>query len=178
MLRRLTPSPSMIVALVALFVALGGSAYAAIVITGRNIRNGTVQGADIKNGSLASRDMKKNSIGGVAILESRLGTVPSASLADELTRFAVVSAPGQLVRGRNVSSVARTSTGRYQVIFNRDVRACAYFATIGDTSAAGPPQGSEITTSSLATNVNGVSIRTENDAGNPVDRPFHLVVPC
>jgi hypothetical protein len=178
MLRRLVPSPSMFVALVALFVALGGSAYAAIVITGRNIRNSTVEGADIKNGALASRDIKANSVGGVAILESRLGTVPSASQADGLTRFAVVSGAGALARGRSVSSAARTSAGRYQVIFDRDVRGCAYFATIGDTSAAGPPQGSEITTSSLASNVNGISIRTENDAGAAVDRPFHLVVPC
>jgi hypothetical protein len=178
MLRRLVPSPSMFVALLALFVALGGSAAAAIVITGRNIKNNTVTGADIKNGALASRDMKKDSIGGVAILESRLKTVPAASQADGFTRFAVVSNTGTLARGRNVTSVARTSAGRYQVIFNRDVRSCAYIATIGDDSASGPPQGSEISTAALASNVNGVSIRTENDSGTAVDRPFHLVVPC
>lgn len=178
MLRRLVPSPSMLVALVALFVALGGSAYAAIVITGRNIRNSTVEGSDVKNGALASRDLKKDSVGGVAIKESVLKTVPSATQADGGTRFAVVSGAGVLARGRNASSVARTSAGRYQVIFDRDVRNCAYFATIGDIGAAGPPQGSEITTSSLATNVNGVSVRTENDAGAAVDRPFHLTVSC
>lgn len=178
MLRRLVPSPSMFVALVALFVALGGSAYAAIVITGKNIRNSTVVGADIKNGALASRDLKKDSVGGVAILESRLKTVPSASQADGLTRFAVVTNAGALARGRNVASAVRTSLGRYQVVFDRDVRGCAYLATIGDTSAAGPPQSSEISTTSLASNPNGVSIRTENDAGDPVDRPFHLAVPC
>jgi hypothetical protein len=177
MLRRLVPSPSMIVALVALFVALGGSAYAAIVITGRNIRNSTVEGGDIRNGALASRDMKRNSLGGVAILESRLGTVPSAGQADGATRFAVVSGAGVLSRGRNVSSVARTSEGRYQVIFNRDVRGCGYFAAIGDIGAAAPPQG-EISTSALASNVNAVSVRTENSAGNAADRPFHLMVPC
>ncbi len=178
MLRRLVPSPSMFVALLALFVALGGSAAAAIVITGRNIKNNTVTGADIKNGALASRDIKKNSVGGVAILESRLGTVPSAAQADGPTRFAVVSGAGVLARGRNVGSVARTSTGRYQVIFTRDVRSCAYFATIGDIGAAGPPQGSEISVSSLASNVNGVSIRTENDNGVAADKPFHLTVGC
>ena len=178
MLRRLVPSPSMVVALVALFVALGGSAFAALVVTGRNVKNSSLKGADIKNGALASRDMKKNSIGGVAILESRLGTVPSASVADGIQRFAVVSGAGAVARGRGVSSAARTGAGRYQVIFDRDVRNCAYLATIGDTSAAGPPQGSEITTSSLASNVNGISIRTENDAGAAVDRPFHLGVSC
>ena len=177
MLRRLVPSPSMFVALVALFVALGGSAYAAIVITGKNIRNSTVVGADIKNGALASRDLKKDSVGGVAILESRLKTVPAASQADGLSRFAVVSGAGGLTRGRNATSAARTSEGRYQAVFDRDVRGCAYVATIGDTSAAAPPQG-EISTSGLASNVNGVSVRTENSSGAAADRPFHLIVPC
>ena len=177
MLRRLVPSPSMIVALAALFVALGGSAYAAIVITGRNIKNGTVTGGDIKNNSLASKDIKHNSIGGAAILESKLKTVPGALQADGLSRWAVVNASGQLVRGRNVTSVARTSSGRYQVIFDRDLRPCAYLATLGDTSAATPPSG-QIGTSSLASNVNGIAVRTTSADGTAADRPFHLIVPC
>jgi hypothetical protein len=63
------------------------------------------------------------------------------------------------------------------VIFNRDVRNCVFLATIGDAGAAAPPQG-EIATSALATNVNGVSVRTENSNGAAADRPFHLIVPC
>jgi hypothetical protein len=177
MLRRLIPSPSMVLALAALFVALSGSAYAALVITGHNIKNGTVTGADIKDGSLASRDIKRNSIGGVAINESRLGTVPGASQADGLARWAVVSASGQLVRGRNVTSVARTSSGRYQVIFNRDVRNCAYIASLGDPSAGGPSTGL-IATGSLASNVNGVAVRTATPNGNQGNRSFHIIVPC
>ena len=177
MLRRFLPSPSMVVALAALFVALGGSAYAAIVITGKNIRNSTVEGADIKNGALASRDVKPDSLGGVALKESTLGTVPGASVADGVARHAVVTEAGVLARGRGVSSVARTSEGRYQVIFDRDVRGCVYLATIGDVGAAAPPQG-EIATSSLSTNVNGVAVRTENSGGAATDRPFHLIAPC
>ena len=176
MLRRLVPSPAMVVALIALFAALSGSAYA-LVITGRSIRNNTIEGVDIRNGALASRDMKRNSIGGVAILESRLGPVPSAFQADGMTRHAVVTSAGVLARGRNVTSAARTSEGRYQVIFNRDVRGCAFLATIGDAGAAAPPQG-EIATSALASNVNGVAIRTEASGGAAADRPFHLIVPC
>ena len=178
MLRRFTPSPSMVVALAALFVALGGSAYAAIVVTGKNIRNSTVEGGDIKNGSLASRDMKRDSIGGVAIKESALKTVPGASVADGVARQAVVTGAGVLARGRAVASVARTSVGRYQVIFDRDVRNCTYIATIGDTGAAGPPNGAEITVTSLASNVNGVAVRTEASGGAAADRPFHLIAPC
>jgi hypothetical protein len=177
MLKRLIPSPSMVVALAALFVALSGSAYAALVITGHNIKNGTVTGADIKNGSLASKDIKHNSIGGVAINESRLKTVPVANLAEGMSRWAVVSAGGQLVRGRNVVSVARTSSGRYQVIFNRDVRNCAYIASLGDPSAASPSTG-QVSTGSLGSNVNGVAVRTTAPNGDQGNRSFHIIVPC
>lgn len=55
---RVRPSASMIVAMVALFVALAGGATAATVkmITGAQIRNGSITGADIKNKSLTPAD--------------------------------------------------------------------------------------------------------------------------
>jgi hypothetical protein len=103
--------------------------------------------------------------------------VPQALLAHGSARFAVVNGGGQIVRGRGATA-ARTGNGRYQVIFGSDIRGCGYFATIGDPSAAGPPQNSQISVSSLASNVNGVAVRTENGNGNAVDRPFHLIVLC
>ena len=139
MFRRFIPSPAMVVALVALFMALGGSAYA-LVITGASIKNGSVAGRDIKNRSLTGSDIAGNRIGGKAIKESSLGTVPSASVSDGVARFAVVTAAGVAARTRGVSSISRTSPGRYQVIFDRDVRNCAYIATIGDPGAAAPGQ--------------------------------------
>jgi hypothetical protein len=177
MLRRLLPSPSMVVAVVALVMSLGGSAYA-LVITGKSIRNGSVTAKDIRNRSLTGTDIRRDKIGGGTVKESSLATVPSAFTAHGGARYAVVNANGQLSRGRDVSSVARTGNGRYQAIFNADIRGCAYFATIGDTSAAGPPQNSQVSVASLASNVNGVAIRTENSNGNEADRPFHLIVMC
>jgi hypothetical protein len=179
-MRRFLPSPAMVVAVVALVVSLGGSAYAALVITGKNIKNGTVTGADIRNHSLRGSDMKHDGIGGGSIKESTLGTVPSSYLTGGAGRFAVVNGAGQAVRGRDISSVARTSAGRYQVIFNGNVRNCAYFATIGDPSASAPPSHSEISVSSLSSNVNGVAVRTQGGGadGNQADRPFHLIVMC
>ena len=176
MLRRFMPSPAMVVALVALFMALGGSAYA-LVITGASIKNGSVAGRDIKNRSLTGKDMAGNRVGGKAIKESSLGTVPSASISDGMARYAVVTGAGVLARGRGVSSVARTAPGRYQVIFDRDVRGCAYFATIGDVGAATPGMG-DIATRALGSNVNGVWVQTDSQAGSAADRPFHLIVPC
>jgi hypothetical protein len=178
-MRRFLPSPAMVVAVVALVVSLTGSAYAAFVITGKNIKNGTVTGRDIRNRSLSGRDMHHDSIGGGSIKESSLGPVPQSYLTAGAGRFAVVSAGGQAVRGRGISSVARTSEGRYQVIFNINIRNCGYYATIGGTSASAPPSHAEISVSSLASNVNGVDIRTQNGAnGNQLDRSFHLIVMC
>jgi hypothetical protein len=172
----------MAVALVALFVALGGSAYAAGFITSGDIKNNTIRSRDVRNGGLIGKDLRTNRVGGRVIKESTLGTVPSAIVAEGSTHFSVVNSGGQQVRGRGTTSVARTGPGRYQVIFNRDVRSCAYSATIGGPTAAAPPASGEITVSSLASNVNGVDVRTNDgddpNPGNPFNRPFHLLVLC
>ena len=73
--------------------------------------------------------------------------------------------------------MARTGTGRYQVIFNRDVRGCVYVATVGDPSAAAPGHGTAAV-GSLATIVNGVAVRTFNEQGALANRSFHLIVSC
>jgi hypothetical protein len=65
----------MIVALVALFVALGGSALAASLISGSRLRNRSVSGAKIKRDALT----------GTEIRESRLGTVRNANAVGGLT---------------------------------------------------------------------------------------------
>ena len=53
-------SPSMIVAMLALFVALGGTAIAAssALITGKQIKNSSITGADVKNKSLTPKDFR------------------------------------------------------------------------------------------------------------------------
>lgn len=56
-------SPSMIVAVIALIVAMSGVGYAATTIGSAQIKNNAVASADIKNGAVASVDLKD---GGVA----------------------------------------------------------------------------------------------------------------
>ena len=171
---RLRPSPAMAVASIALFVALGGSAYA-LTITGGSIVNGSVTASDIKNYTLTGKDMRKDGVGGVTVKESRLGPVP---FSESLTHSAVVGPLGQFVRGRGVTSVARAANpGLYQVLFNRDVRGCVYSATVGDVGAAAPP-GGQVTLGGMASNSNCVAVRTTNSAGELANRPFHLLVSC
>jgi hypothetical protein len=53
-------SPSMIVAMLALFVAMGGTAIAAstALITGKQIKNSSITGLDVKNKSLTPKDFR------------------------------------------------------------------------------------------------------------------------
>ena len=51
------------VAYLALFVALGGTSFAAAtVITGKNVKNGSLTGKDVKNSSLTGGDVKNKSL--------------------------------------------------------------------------------------------------------------------
>lgn len=65
------PSASMIVALVALFAALGGTGYAAATLSGRSIQKRSIPGNRIVN----------NALGGGQVDESKLGPVPVAQQA-------------------------------------------------------------------------------------------------
>ena len=58
----------------AVFIALGGSSYAAFRISG----------SDIKNRSIAGKKLRKNTLTGLHIKESRLQRVPRAKRADSL----------------------------------------------------------------------------------------------
>lgn len=66
-----------VTATLALFIALGGSSYAALQLTGRDIRNNSLTGRDIRTNSLTGRDIK----------EGRLDQVPRARRADRLGGF-------------------------------------------------------------------------------------------
>ncbi len=71
--RRLTSAHA--ISLVALFVALGGTVYAA----------NSISGTDIQNGTIKATKLKKNTLTGAQINELSLGSVPSAEHADSAT---------------------------------------------------------------------------------------------
>jgi hypothetical protein len=49
-------------ATIAVFVALGGTAFAAVTITGRDVVDGSLSGRDIKQGSIQSSDIKDGTL--------------------------------------------------------------------------------------------------------------------
>lgn len=64
MLRRLKSmvSPASVLALIALFVALGGVSYAAVTINGNAIQNNSIPGAKLKNGAVTNAKVKANTL--------------------------------------------------------------------------------------------------------------------
>ena len=84
---RWRPSPAMAVALLALFVSLGGVSYG--VATGsigtREIRNNSVSTRDIRNDTIRGTDIRRGSVTGSDIDEQSLSKVPRAGRADTAT---------------------------------------------------------------------------------------------
>jgi hypothetical protein len=71
----------MVVAVVALFAALGGSAYAATKIGTKQIKNGAITAGKIKKEAVTAAKIKNGAITGAKVDLSTLGTVPNATHA-------------------------------------------------------------------------------------------------
>jgi hypothetical protein len=86
------PSGDTALAVVALFIALGGTGYAAATIGSGQIKNNSIRGKDVRNSNITGRDVKRNSLTGSDVAESKLGKVRSATRADTAGSSAVASA--------------------------------------------------------------------------------------
>jgi hypothetical protein len=96
-------SPALVIALIALFVALGGTVYAAKQISGKTIRVKSLPGNRLKPHSVAANRLKPGvlasaqlaaPITGAQINESTLGRVPAAEYA-ETADFATAATDAQ-----------------------------------------------------------------------------------
>jgi hypothetical protein len=77
----------MVVALIALFLSLGGVSYGVATgfIDSRELKNNTVSTKDLKNNDIRSKDVRNSGLTGADVNESSFGTVPSAASADSAT---------------------------------------------------------------------------------------------
>ena len=127
------PSPALVVAIVALIVALAGTAYAA-----QNINGGAIKKQTIGGGKL-----KKKTLTGFQINTNKLGVVPSAKRAAH-TYWAVVDNPAgtgnaTLARASDGGISAVEGGGAVAVIFPANVSGCADVA--GRNNAARRSRG-------------------------------------
>ena len=185
-------SPSMAVALIALFVALSAGAYAATQLPKNSvgatqIKPSAVTSAKVRDGSLKANDFARGQLpagpaGAAGAAGAPGATGPAgargADGAGTPSPFAVVRATGTLDRGSHIVSVNHGATGIYSVNTDRDISKCAFVAGIGAAGVDGSLSG-EISTERInASNTTAVEIKTRDSAGQDADRAFHLAVIC
>jgi len=187
------PSPAMVVACLALLVALTGTGVAAVSqIVPRNsvgsaqLKSNAVVSAKVKNRSLLALDFKAGQLpagppgaAGPAGPAGAAGPAGPAGPAGTVTRLtAVVNASGSLARSQGTTSAGHVGTGQYEVIFNQNVTACTYVASVGNpTPGLTTPNGVAVVVPRNG-NANGVGVATYDAAGAFADLPFHLIVVC
>jgi hypothetical protein len=111
------PSPAMAVACLALFVAIGGGAYAAArintddikreAVTGPKIAKRTIKSSRIAADNLKGKKLRDDTVDGTKINESTLGTVPNSDTVDG--KHADCDAGTQLFLGQCWDSAARAA---------------------------------------------------------------------
>lgn len=165
------PSPAMVVALIALVVALAGTAYAAQTINGGAIKKQTIGGGKLK----------KDTLTGFQINNNKLGTVPFAQVATH-TFWAVVNNPASpgnaaLARASGPGITAAEGGGAVSVTFPFNVSVCADVAQRNNAGTTVPLSGYAQTNTSPA-NPNAIEVHTRDKDGGNEDADFHLIVVC
>ena len=109
-LRPRRPSPAFVLSLIALFVALGGTGYAALKLPknsvgAKQLKKNAVTSSKVKNHSLTGADIKAGSISGSNIALSGLGTVPNASNAANAANAAHAASADNAAHATNADTV-------------------------------------------------------------------------
>ena len=147
------PSPALVIAVIALFVAIGGVSWAATKIGTNQIENSAVTAKKLHKKAVGTKKIKNDAVTGAKAEESSFGQVPDAAHADSATDadnlggtpassyqrtgdilFATVAPAGVnpvIVRGRGATAVTRVVAGSFRVTFNRDITGCTWLATYG-----------------------------------------------
>ena len=112
LIKRLRPSPAMIVAIVALVLSLGGTSYAAIILPANSVgtkqikksavvsskvKNESLTAADVKNESLTTSDVKDGSLTASDIAD---GSLTTSDIADGSLTTSDISAASLSTLGR------------------------------------------------------------------------------
>jgi len=140
----------------------------------------TLCGGLVAGSALAGGGAGPNGVAGKAAAAAAPQFPAAANIA--VKGAVVVNADGTVARKSaqpfTVTSAAHLSTGSYEVIWNRNVRGCAYIATIGLSGSSGSSPSGEITVVGRVNRVRGVFLTTHDSTGTLADRGFHLVVVC
>ncbi len=114
------PSASFVVAIVALFVALGGTGYAAATLSGRDIQKRSIPGNRVVNDGLGGKQVNESKLGPVPVAQQALTaqTAASATNAGHATSAdsATTAQDAQQLQGRDATRFLANSV---RVVLNQ-----------------------------------------------------------
>ena len=187
----------------ALFIALGGTSYAAATLSSNSVNKSHLRSNSVGKSEIRARAVGRSEVGSntIGASELRTASVGSNDVKDEtlgandlqpaartaladingVTFRAAATGAGTLTAG-NVRSLARAAQGVYTVETGRDVSACQYSADItgvkeGTTIVPPTATARSATAEPSATNTQ-VVVRTYDTAGAPIDSTFSLLIAC
>ena len=189
------------VALFALFVALGGTSFAA---SNALLPQNSVGTPQVINGSLQTNDLSnnaRNALKGNRGLRGPAGArgaqgatgatgaqgpqgatgatgaqgLQGATGQSATKLFVAMDAAGTLTKNSGATSAARASAGAYRVVFNTNIANCVYLAT-GGQDAGALFEDYHLYTSRTGTST--VNVQIFDEKNSPLDRSFYLAVLC
>lgn len=179
-----------VTAVLALFIALGGTGYAAITLPRNSvgstqIRARAVGNSELKSNAVTSRAIRNRSVrlsdispSARSALRGQPGPQGPAGPAGVTLRAAVPSG-GTVQRGNATSAAHQGGTNEYRVQFDRDISSCVSTATLAAVptgAGADQPAAGRITVTH--DQPTSVLVRTYGADGTPAEQPFNVIVAC
>jgi hypothetical protein len=178
-----------VMATLALFIALGGTSYAALTLPknsvgSKQIRKGSVRGSELRTGAVSSRSIKNRTIRtsdlALATRASLRGAQgpPGAAGPSGVALRAIINSGGGRVAGNADRSTHAAGTNMYRIDFARDLSGCVFAATLAavqnGASVEQPPAG-RVT---LEVSGREVIVKTYDASGSTAPVGFHLLGAC
>src|ERR1700723_3135636 len=124
------------IALAALFVALGGTGYAAVTINGSSIRNGSITGKKLKKHTLTGTQINVKKLGTV-VAARKASTATFATTAGSATSATNATTATTATNATNATSLGGIAAGGY-LQSGCGTQAIEGYAVIGGGSASFP----------------------------------------
>lgn len=179
------PSPALVISLIALFVALGGTSYAV-----SQLPKGSVGTQQLQNGAVTKSKISKatrkalkgaNGATGAQGAQGAQGAAgPKGDKGDAATTlWVVLNSDGTVRKGSHVLGATGNFTSYVRVQFDREIDTCAILSSVGRTGgsfATGQTIADEFVANGFAKDT--VLVQSHDSAGADAGRGVHVAVFC
>ncbi len=189
------PSPALVISLIAMFVAIGGTALAAKIVTkpgqlaNKVVTSKKLDKKSVKSSKLAKEAVKENKIKGQAVTTGKiadLGVSNSKLLSPTIWAYISGGAAPSITRsnldsetGAGATAVSRVNAGNYRVTFQPQdpsldgISGCLPLAVASDVGQDRTAQADLD-----ATDNTRVFVRTRDSTGASTDSAFNIALFC